>query len=60
MENFVSVISWIGANYQLLLSSLVLVLGGLTGIFMLIPGDQPEKAFKSVAAFLEKFSKKAQ
>jgi len=37
---------------------LILVLSGLIGIFMLIPGDQPEKALQAVLDFIKKFSKK--
>lgn len=35
-----------------------LVLTGLIGIAMLIPGEQPEKALQSVLEFIKKFSKK--
>jgi len=34
------------------------VLLSLTALFMLIPGDQPEKALKKISLFIEKFSKK--
>lgn len=34
------------------------VLVALIGLFMLIPGEQPEKALKSVVDLLAKFSKK--
>jgi hypothetical protein len=30
----------------------------LIALFLLIPGDQPEKALRGVADFIEKFSKK--
>lgn len=35
-----------------------LILTGLIGIAMLIPGEQPEKALQSVLDFIKKFSKK--
>lgn len=37
---------------------LVLVLTGLIGLSMLIPGDQPEKALQSILDVIKKFSKK--
>lgn len=36
----------------------VMVLTGLIGIAMLIPGEQPEKALQAVLDVLKKFSKK--
>lgn len=35
-----------------------MVLVGLIGISMLIPGDQPEKALQAALEFVKKFSKK--
>jgi hypothetical protein len=43
---------------QDVISSLVLVLTGLIGISLLIPGEQPEKALQAVLDFIKKFSKK--
>jgi hypothetical protein len=43
---------------QEVLGLLSLVLTGLIGLFMLIPGDQPEKALQAVLDLLKKFSKK--
>jgi hypothetical protein len=37
---------------------LVLVLTGLIGISMMIPGEQPEKALQSILDVIKKFSKK--
>lgn len=41
-----------------LAGSLALVLTGLIGVFMLIPGDQPEKSLQKALDFIKKFSKK--
>lgn len=42
----------------LILGYLSAALLALAGLFTLIPGEQPEKAMKGIAAFVEKFSKK--
>jgi hypothetical protein len=39
-------------------AAVVGILTALIGLFMLIPGDQPEKALQGVVDFIEKFSKK--
>lgn len=36
----------------------ILIISGLIGIALLIPGDQPEKALQAALDFLKKFSKK--
>lgn len=41
-----------------ILSAVVALLSGVIAVSMLIPGEQPEKALKSVVEFLAKFSKK--
>lgn len=58
MEKIVEVAKWCVANWQNALAAVNMVVLGLVGIFMLIPGDQPEKSLKAVADFLAKFSKK--
>jgi hypothetical protein len=35
-----------------------LILTGLIGISLMIPGEQPEKALQAVLDFIKKFSKK--
>lgn len=37
---------------------LIMILMGLIGIFMMIPGEQPEKSLQSILDFIKKFSKK--
>ena len=42
----------------LMMGALAAFLMALGGIFLLIPGEQPEKAIFAAAQFVEKFSKK--
>ncbi len=58
------VLDLVGKGPELLAAALV-VLGAFTafltaliGLFMLIPGDQPEKALQAVVDLLKPFSKK--
>lgn len=53
-----SVINYVLANWQSILSAIVALLSGLIAISLLIPGDQPEKALQGVVDFLSKFSVK--
>ena len=46
------------AKVQEVIGAVSMVLSGLIVLFMLIPGDQPEKALQSVLDLLKKFSKK--
>lgn len=46
------------SKFDELVGFLVLVLSGLIGIAMMIPGDQPEKSLQNVLDFIKKFSKK--
>lgn len=43
---------------QPIIGALDAVILALIALFLLIPGEQPEKALRSVAALLEKISKK--
>lgn len=43
---------------QEVMGMISMVLTGLIGLSLLIPGDQPEKALQSLLDFLKKFSKK--
>ena len=58
MQAILEIGKWILDNYQAVLSALVAVVSALIALFLIIPGEQPEKALKSVADFLAKFSKK--
>jgi hypothetical protein len=46
------------SNISSYASAVDAVLLALIALFLLIPGDQPEKALRAVADFVEKFSKK--
>ena len=51
-------IEFIQNNWQALFGAVSALLSAVIAIALLVPGEQPEKALKSVVAFLEKFSKK--
>jgi hypothetical protein len=58
MENLIIAGQWLVAHGPDVVSGLVGVLSGVIAISLLIPGEQPEKALKSVVEFLTKFSRK--
>lgn len=58
MEKVIMAGQWLVQHGPEILSALVALLSGVIAVSLLIPGEQPEKALKSVVAFLEKFSKK--
>lgn len=58
MKTFMDIIGWIGGHWQELIGGVVALMGSLVAIFMLIPGDQPEKTLQKIVDFLAKFSKK--
>lgn len=60
MEQFMNAAKWVIENHQVVIEGVMGILAGATLIAMLIPGDQPEKAFKSIGDFLSKFSRKKQ
>lgn len=53
-----NLIAWIVAHYQDVITSVSAVCTALVALFMLIPGDQPEKFLQGVVDFLSKFSRK--
>ncbi len=58
MTTFLSIISFITTNYQVIITGILSILVGIIGIALVIPGDQPEKALQAIVDFLEKFSVK--
>lgn len=65
MDLVLKIIAWGSANWAALalaggqlLSALGVVVGILIAFFMVVPGDQPEKALTAFAAFIAKYSKK--
>lgn len=49
---------WFANHWTELITAIVAVLTALIALFLIIPGDQPEKTIKIIADFLAKFSKK--
>lgn len=58
MEKLIIAGQWLVAHGPDVVSGLVGVLSGVIAISLMIPGEQPEKALKSVVEFLTKFSRK--
>lgn len=58
MEIVGQILAWIASNGLAALGALVLILNGIIGICMLIPGEQPEKFLQGVVDFIGNFSKK--
>ena len=48
----------IALNWLELIGSFIMVLTGLYGIFLVIPGEQPDKAIAWILEFTKKLSKK--
>jgi hypothetical protein len=46
------------AKIQEFVGAICVVMAGLIALFMMIPGEQPEKALQSALDFLKRFSKK--
>lgn len=58
MEKIIVLSTWLTTEGPKLLTTTVAALTALIAVFMLIPGDQPEKALQKVVDFLAKFSRK--
>lgn len=58
MESLVSLGEWLLLYGPDVVSAVVLLLGGIAGIALLIPGEEPEKSIKAVADWLSQFSRK--
>ncbi len=56
ITNLLQIVSQL--NWLEILGSVSGLLAALIVIFELVPGEQPEKALRKVAAILEKFSRK--
>lgn len=52
------VIGDILANLPIVTGYVVLIINGIIGIALIVPGEQPEKFLQSVVDFISKFSKK--
>lgn len=58
MEKLIVAGQWLVAHGPDVVSGVMGLLSGVIAISLLIPGEQPEKALKSVVEFLAKFSRK--
>lgn len=58
METLLSIVNWVLANYQAVISAVMAILTGVIAISLLIPGDQPEKTLQAIVDWLKKFSVK--
>lgn len=58
MDAVLEILQWLLANYQPILSALVAALLALIALFLLIPGEQPEKFLQGIVDFLKKLSLK--
>ena len=47
-----------GDNFLIMVGAIVMILNGIVGVAMLVPGSEPENFLKKVVAFIERFSKK--
>lgn len=45
-------------NFDTIVSSVVMILMGVTAIAMIVPGDQPDKTLQKIIDILSKFSRK--
>jgi len=58
MSDAIQLISWVSVHGAEILSAVVSAITALIALFMLIPGEQPEKALQKLVDFLAKFSRK--
>lgn len=58
MEVLLKAGEWVLTFGPELISALVLILTGVAGVAMMVPGDEPEKTLKAIAEWLAKFSRK--
>jgi hypothetical protein len=58
MEQILALVQVIIEKGPVYIASIVAVLSALIALFLLIPGEQPEKALQAIVDFLAKFSAK--
>ena len=58
MDSLLDIVKFLIEVGPQILSAVIGVLSALIALFLLIPGDQPEKALRAAVEFLSKFSKK--
>lgn len=58
MEQVLALLQVLLEKGPVYIAALVAVLSALIGLFLLIPGEQPEKSLQAIVDFLAKFSAK--
>lgn len=58
MDKVLEIGKFLLANFDAIIASLTALVSAAIALALLIPGDQPEKALRSVADFLARFSRK--
>jgi len=58
MAKLLEIAQWIMAHGLEVVAALHAILAALIAFFMVIPGDQPEKALQGVVDFIARFSRK--
>lgn len=58
MESVIGVFKYISDHWTEILAAANGLIAATIAVSLLIPGEQPEKFFRGVGEFLEKFSKK--
>lgn len=58
MAEMMQLIGWVSVYGPQLAAALVGVCTALIGLFLLVPGEQPEKSLQKVVDFISKFSRK--
>lgn len=53
-----AVISFIAANWEVLLAGVVALITAAVAIALVVPGDQPDKTLQAILDFITKFSRK--
>lgn len=58
MQNLIIYGTWFIENFQTILTGVNAILAGLMTICMAVPGPEPERSLKKIAAFVARFSNK--
>lgn len=58
MDQILVYVKWLLENGPMFITAVIAVLTALIALFLMVPGEQPEKALQGAIDFLSKFSKK--
>lgn len=58
MEGVVNAVTWLMSHWAELIAGVVGVFTGLYSLFLVIPGDQPDKTIAAILEFTQKWSRK--